>query len=135
MSRVTRVARLEINTLNTGQRLRDTKNNNVGIIIAIIGTSLSIQWDTGKTDLWSNTNNLAKIDEGEVIPTVPDPNDTDPNDTDPNANDPNVIAPNAIAPKVTAPNAIAPKVTAPKVTAPKVTAPKVTAPKVTAHHH
>ena len=120
MSRVTRVARLEINTLNTGQRLRDTKNNNVGIIIAIIGTSLSIQWDTGKTDLWSNTNNLAKIDEGEVIPTVPDTNDTDPND---------------IAPKVTAPNAIAPKVTAPKVTAPKVTAPKVTAPKVTAHHH
>ena len=52
MSRVTRVARLDINTLNTGQRLRDTRNNNVGIIIAIIG----IQWDTGKTDLWSNTN-------------------------------------------------------------------------------
>ena len=76
MSRVSRVTRLDSNTLNIGQRLRDIRNNNIGIVTAKIGTTLRIQWDTGTTDSWSNTNNLAKIDENEVLSLVPAPNNT-----------------------------------------------------------
>ena len=46
MSRVSRVTRLDSNTLNIGQRLRDIRNNNIGIVTAKIGTTLRIQWDT-----------------------------------------------------------------------------------------
>ena len=57
-----RAAKLHINNLAVGQKLRDTRNDNVGTIIGIDGTSLRIKWATGTTDTWANTNNLAMVD-------------------------------------------------------------------------
>ena len=59
-----RGTKLNVNNLQIGQKLTNTKReNSIGTIIAITGTSLSIKWENGSRDTWSSTANLAVFNE------------------------------------------------------------------------
>ena len=59
-----RGTKLNVNDLQIGQKLTNTKReNSIGTIKAITGTSLSIEWENGSRDTWSSTANLAVFNE------------------------------------------------------------------------
>lgn len=65
-----REAKLSVDNLIIGQELIDKRDNSVGTIISINGTSLTIKWANGKSNTWASTNFLA-VNPTHVSPTPP----------------------------------------------------------------